>query len=84
MLPDAAWRGRAGLRRIVAALGADAVKIVGGAVRDTLLGLPVTDIDLAIDLIGKLVGNIAEAKAVLGSDRLAEAKARLLARSARG
>ena len=40
MLPDAAWRGRAGLRRIVAALGADAVKIVGGAVRDTLLRLP--------------------------------------------
>jgi hypothetical protein len=43
-----------------------------------------TDIDLAIDLIGKLVGNIAEAKAVLGSDRLAEAKARLTAIQAQG
>jgi hypothetical protein len=43
-----------------------------------------TDIDLAIDLIGKLVGNIAEAKAVLGSDRLAEAKARLAAIQAQG
>ena len=43
-----------------------------------------TDIDLVIDLIGKLVGNIAEAKAVLGSDRLAEAKARLAAIQAQG
>ncbi|WP_428630876.1 CCA tRNA nucleotidyltransferase [Sphingopyxis sp.] len=52
-LPDAEWRDRPGLRRIVAALSADggAVKIVGGAVRDTLLGLPVTDIDLATPLL---------------------------------
>lgn len=52
-LPDAEWRNRPGLRRIVAALSADggAVKIVGGAVRDTLLGLPVTDIDLATPLL---------------------------------
>ena len=52
-LPDAEWRKRPGLRRIVAALSADggAVKIVGGAVRDTLLGLAVTDIDLATPLL---------------------------------
>lgn len=52
VLPGAEWRSRAGLRRIVAALTADggAVKIVGGAVRDTLLRLPVTDIDLATPL----------------------------------
>ena len=52
-LPDTEWRGRPGLRRIVAALCVDggAVKIVGGAVRDTLLGLPVTDIDLATPLL---------------------------------
>jgi poly(A) polymerase len=52
-LPLAEWRDRPGLRRIVAALAADggAVKIVGGAVRDTLLGLPVTDIDLATPLL---------------------------------
>ncbi len=52
-LPDAEWRTRPGLRRIVAALSAEggAVKIVGGAVRDTLLGLPVTDIDLATPLL---------------------------------
>lgn len=51
MLPDVEWRGRAGLRRIVAALGAESVRIVGGAVRDTLLGLPVTDIDMATPLV---------------------------------
>ncbi len=51
-LPDAEWRQRPGLARIVAALAADggAVKVVGGAVRDTLLGFPVTDIDLATPL----------------------------------
>ena len=53
VLPEAEWRSRPGLRRIVAALGGDGgtVKIVGGAVRDTLLGLPVTDIDLATPLV---------------------------------
>ncbi len=53
VLPDAEWRVRPGLRRIVTALGGDGggVKIVGGAVRDTLLGLPVTDIDLATPLL---------------------------------
>lgn len=52
-LPKAEWFGRAGLRRIVAALSVDdgAVRIVGGAVRDTLLGLAVTDIDLATPLL---------------------------------
>ncbi|WP_210727650.1 CCA tRNA nucleotidyltransferase [Sphingopyxis sp. PAMC25046] len=52
-LPPAEWRERPGLRRIVAALTADsgAVKAVGGAVRDTLLGLPVADIDLATPLL---------------------------------
>ncbi|TPG40416.1 hypothetical protein EAH79_10845 [Sphingomonas koreensis] len=38
-----------------------------------------TDVDLAIDLIGKLVANIADAKAVLSTDQLSEAKARLTA-----
>lgn len=48
-LPDAAWRHRAGLDRLIKALGsADAmVRFVGGAVRDTMLGLPVKDIDCA-------------------------------------
>jgi poly(A) polymerase len=50
-LPATEWRTAPGLRRIVAALGAGKVKIVGGAVRDTLLGLPATDIDLATPLL---------------------------------
>lgn len=52
LLPDAEWRHRDGLKRIVAALTArgGAVRLVGGAVRDTLLGLPVADIDLATPL----------------------------------
>lgn len=48
-LPLAAWRDRPGLDRLAAALGAEqgAARYVGGAVRDTLLGLPVADIDIA-------------------------------------
>lgn len=47
-LPDAAWRSRAGLAELVRALGdGDAIRFVGGAVRDTLLGIDVADIDIA-------------------------------------
>jgi poly(A) polymerase len=48
-LPDAAWRHRAGLTRLAEVLGADhgEARFVGGAVRDTLLGLDAHDIDLA-------------------------------------
>ena len=60
-LPDTGWRRAPGLRRIVAALGNDKVKIVGGAVRDTLLGLPVTDIDLATPLLPEEVTKRLEA-----------------------
>ncbi|SNS64359.1 poly(A) polymerase [Sphingomonas laterariae] len=51
-LPDAPWRNRAGLAELLAALGAadDATRYVGGAVRDTLLGLPVSDVDCATAL----------------------------------
>ncbi|MET0371158.1 MAG: CCA tRNA nucleotidyltransferase [Sphingobium sp.] len=48
-LPDAEWRHRAGLDGLLDALGAadgDA-RYVGGAVRDTLIGLPVSDVDVA-------------------------------------
>lgn len=47
-LPDADWRRRDGLDRLVEVLG-DA-RFVGGSVRDTLLGLPVSDVDLATPL----------------------------------
>ncbi|HEY9092198.1 CCA tRNA nucleotidyltransferase [Parasphingorhabdus sp.] len=48
-LPGAPWHQRQSLKNIVAALdGQDGmVRFVGGAVRDSLLGLPVQDIDLA-------------------------------------
>ncbi|MES2754768.1 MAG: CCA tRNA nucleotidyltransferase [Pseudomonadota bacterium] len=49
-LPAAAWRERAGLVELTAALGAGNARFVGGAVRDTLLGLDVHDIDIATPL----------------------------------
>jgi poly(A) polymerase len=53
VLPDAEWRRWPGLVRTVAALNADggAVRYVGGAVRDTLLGGAVADVDLATPLL---------------------------------
>jgi len=46
-LPDAAWTQRADLAQLIDALGADAVRWVGGCVRDTLLGLDPHDVDCA-------------------------------------
>lgn len=53
ILPAAAWRQRKGVRLIVEALGAadDECRFVGGAVRDSLLGLDVQDIDIATSLV---------------------------------
>jgi poly(A) polymerase len=52
MLPDAPWRSRPGMKKLLRALGADAgeTRYVGGCVRDTLLGLEVNDVDLATRL----------------------------------
>lgn len=50
-LPAAPWTQRADLAAMVAALGPDNVRWVGGAVRDTLLGAPVKDIDAATPLL---------------------------------
>lgn len=47
VLPAATWTTREDLAGLVAALGADNVRWVGGAVRDTMFGLPVKDIDAA-------------------------------------
>jgi poly(A) polymerase len=46
------WRKRRGMERLLRALGADQglTRYVGGAVRDDLLGLPVSDLDLATRL----------------------------------
>ncbi len=49
-LPPAAWTKRADLAALLAALGPGNARYVGGAVRDTLLGLAVKDIDLATPL----------------------------------
>jgi poly(A) polymerase len=51
-LPDAPWRSRSGLARLLEALGADEgeTRFVGGCVRDTLLGLDASDVDLATRL----------------------------------
>lgn len=46
-LPPAGWRERPGLARVVAALGPGNARIVGGAVRDTLLEIDTADVDLA-------------------------------------
>jgi poly(A) polymerase len=48
-----AWRKRRGIARILAALDSAAghVRYVGGAVRDDLLGLPISDIDLATSFL---------------------------------
>jgi poly(A) polymerase len=51
-LPKADWQQRVGMRGLLKALDASggATRYVGGCVRDTLLGLPVSDIDLATRL----------------------------------
>ena len=51
-LDAAKWRRRRGIRRLLKALSADdgLTRYVGGAVRDDLAGLPVSDIDLATRL----------------------------------
>lgn len=49
ILPDAPWRHRSGLTRLAEVLGSerDESRFVGGAVRDTLLGIDAHDIDIA-------------------------------------
>lgn len=49
-LPAADWTKRADLAALVAALGPGKARYVGGAVRDTLLGIPVKDVDIATPL----------------------------------
>ncbi len=49
-LPPADWTQRDDLAQLVAVLGADTIRWVGGAVRDTLLGARVKDVDAATTL----------------------------------
>ncbi|WP_347304146.1 CCA tRNA nucleotidyltransferase [Croceibacterium sp. TMG7-5b_MA50] len=50
-LPPVPWTARADLAELVAALGPGNLRWVGGAVRDTLLGQPVKDVDAATPLL---------------------------------
>ena len=49
-LPQADWTKREDLAQLIAALGADNTRYVGGAVRDSLLGKDIHDIDCATPL----------------------------------
>ena len=54
-LPQADWTRREDLIALVATLGPGNARYVGGAVRDTLLGIPVKDVDIATPLEPKSV-----------------------------
>lgn len=64
ILPAAAWRERSGLARVTAALGRDSMRVVGGAVRDTLLGLTVNDVDIATQHVPHQVVELLEAAGI--------------------
>ena len=62
ILPPAPWTRRADLAALVSALGVGNARYVGGAVRDTLLGLEVKDIDLATALVPEeVIARLAKA-----------------------
>lgn len=50
-LPSADWTKRDDLAQLIGALGTDNARYVGGAVRDTLLGKDIHDIDIATPLL---------------------------------
>ncbi|MES2491993.1 MAG: CCA tRNA nucleotidyltransferase [Pseudomonadota bacterium] len=54
-LPPASWTSRDDLARLIGSLGPGQARYVGGAVRDTLLGQPVKDIDIATRLLPRRV-----------------------------
>lgn len=66
LLPDAAWQHVTGLRTVLAALrdSHGGPRYVGGAVRDTLLGLMVADVDIATTLLPQDVIDRLEAAGV--------------------
>ena len=65
-LPDAAWQHADGLKSVLAALEDvyGGPRYVGGAVRDTLLGLPVSDVDIATALLPNEVINRLQASGI--------------------
>lgn len=63
-LDPALWSDRLGLAAVLKSLGPGTSKIVGGAVRDWLLGLQVSDIDLATTLTPPQVIKALEAAGI--------------------
>lgn len=65
-IDPAKWRRKKGVSRLLAALGADEglTRYVGGAVRDELLRLPVSDFDLATRLMPEEVMQRLEAASI--------------------
>ena len=63
-LPAAEWTARDDLAQLVAALGPENLRWVGGAVRDTLLGQPVADVDAATPLPPNEVTRLLEAAGI--------------------
>ena len=63
-LPAADWTTRADLAALLAALGPGQARYVGGAVRDTLLGIAVKDIDIATPLEPREVMRRLKAQAI--------------------
>jgi poly(A) polymerase len=59
-LPAAEWTRREDLAALIEALGPGTARYVGGAVRDTLLGLDVKDVDLATTLPPRKVMNLLD------------------------
>jgi len=66
VLPDAPWQHDEGLKAVLEALRDThgGPRYVGGAVRDTLLGLPVADVDIATTLLPRQVIDRLEAAGV--------------------
>ena len=63
-LAQAEWTKRAGLAQLCAALGAENIRWVGGAVRDSLLGDNVHDVDCATTLLPETVIERCEAAGI--------------------
>lgn len=63
-LPKAPWTQRGDLKRLIAAMGAGNARYVGGAVRDTLLGIEVKDIDLATTIEPRKVIRLLESAGI--------------------
>jgi len=55
MLNKAGWLQEKNLTTLFEVLGTDNLRVVGGCVRDTLIGKPVTDIDMATTLVPERV-----------------------------